>query len=55
MYFLVTLDYQRFLFNDASTADKFAAIAKSHKISDATVDVTIEYLTEEEAKKWLKD
>lgn len=55
MYFLVTINYQKFLFDDSSTADKFAAIAKAHIVDDPLNNVSIEYITNEEAKKWLND
>ena len=57
MKFLVTVNYEQFLFDHAGTADTFAALAKEHIVNvDGKKDTVItEYLTDEEAKKWLKD
>ena len=57
MYFLVTVNYEQFIFDNAGTADSFAALAKNYIVNvDGKKDkVTTEYLTNEEAKEWLKD
>ena len=54
MKFLVKVNYTAFLFDDENTADKFAAIAKSHIVNtDGKKDTVLnEYLTDEEATEY---
>ena len=56
MRFLVSINYTDFMFDDPTTADKFAAIAKRHIVNkDGQKDkVTTEYLTNEEALEYEK-
>ena len=57
MFFLVTINYEQFLFDSSGTADTFAALAKNNIVNvDGKKDiVTTEYLTDEEAKQWQND
>ena len=57
MRYLVSINYTNFIFDDPSTADKFAAIAKSHIVNnDGKKDtVTNEYLTDGEAAEYEKE
>lgn len=54
MTYRVNLNYVKFDFDDHITADTFAALAKekySGGFYDGKMDVTVEYLTENEAEQ----
>lgn len=55
LIYRVNLNYYHFDFNDHSTADGFAALAKSHfsggGVGDDKIKVTVAYKTEEEIEQ----
>lgn len=52
LVYRVTVNYQKFEFDDHTTADQFAALAKVNAIEDdKRTEVTVEYLTKEEANE----
>lgn len=56
MRYLVSINYEKYLFDSATTADTFAALAKNHIVnSGRTKDVvTVDYLTDQEAEEYEK-
>jgi hypothetical protein len=48
MYYLVELDYKKFLFDNIEEASIFAQCAKKHKVGERELEVTIKIIDNKE-------